>query len=194
MLYFYILLVIMSITTANSIIYHVATGNMSLVYSIFAPMMVNAYVLILFGLLTLVMRIFIPKDFWFKDLNLFNVSKREIKLYDKMQIKSWKEKVPEMGKTGGFPKDSIRSLDKEYIHKFISETCFAEWLHVLSAFLGITALYVFPVEQHFFVIPIVITNLLLHLPLAIIQRYNRYRLNIIYKRKNKSEIRSDAIV
>lgn len=85
-----------------------------------------------------------------------------------------------MGASGGFSKRNLKSLEPEYIQRFIYETCLGEVLHLLTGVLGFTCLALFPLSQYYFVLPILIVNLILHLLPCFIQRYNRYKLVIVY--------------
>ena len=76
-----------------------------------------------------------------------------------------------MGASGGFSKRNLKSLEPEYIQRFIYETCLGEILHLLTGVLGFTCLALFP---------LLIVNLILHLLPCFIQRYNRYKLVIVY--------------
>lgn len=64
-----------------------------------------------------------------------------------------------MGKTGGFPKDHLRSTEPAYLERFISETCFAEWMHFIVGVAGFSALIVYPTNHLFFALPILIVTL-----------------------------------
>lgn len=180
MLYFFIVTATMLITTLLSVLASLSLAAVPLWYAVLAPMTVNAYVLILLGVICLLMRLLIPKKFWSKKRKCFKVKGWEIPLYKKLHVKQWKDKVPEMGKAGGFPKDHIRSTEPGYIRKFISETCFAESMHFIVGVAGFSALIFYPASHLFFVLPILIVNFILHLLPCIIQRYNRYRLTIVY--------------
>ena len=111
MLYFIIVTATMVITTVTSVLVSLSEEAVPLWYAFLAPMTVNAYVLILLGVLSLMMRLIIPKKFWSKPRKCFQVKRWEMPIYNKLHIKQWKDKVPEMGKTGGFPKDHLRSTE-----------------------------------------------------------------------------------
>lgn len=191
MLYFIIITATMLLTTGASVIMaHLSQTAVPIGYALLAPMTVNAYVLVLLGVICLLMRIMIPRNFWEKKLDIFRVRAWEMPFYKKIHIKQWKDKIPEMGKTGGFPKDHIRSTEPEYMKRFIGETCFAEWMHFIVGAAGFTALALYPPRAYFFVLPIVIVNFILNLLPCLIQRYNRYRLSIVFEYReavNKSD-------
>ena len=139
----------MCIIEVNSILLAAYTQNFSLCYAFFAPIFALIYVLVVLGFLALFLR-FLPKFFFSPKRIRFRVSKFEEIFYQKIKIRKWKDFVPEMGWTAGFPKNKITSLETTYLKRFLWETCFAESLHFLSASLGFTALIIFPKEAWFF--------------------------------------------
>lgn len=193
MLYLIVIGFTMFITTALAIITSVVFNTVSLWHALI-PMAVNIYVLLLLGVVSLLMRLIIPTNFWIKKRKCFKVWRKEKTFYDRIKIKKWKDKIPEMGKIAGFPKDSIRSMDCSYLQKFIAETCFAEWMHFIVGVVGFTALCFCPIHDYVFVVPILIVNFILHLLPCMIQRYNRLRLTEVVNRlscKNRTEVASD---
>lgn len=186
MLYFFIIFISMLCIEALTISFSLSFGTISLAYAIIAPFFVNAYVLVVLGVVTLFMRLCIPKKFWNCNSRFFKVDKNELKTYNKLKIKKWKELVPEMGATGGFPKRKILSLSPTYLWKFLQETCFAEFMHYIAGLLGFTVLFIMPVKDYYFTVPILLINLILHILPCLIQRYNRYRLKEIYDRVIKT--------
>lgn len=180
MLYFFVILIAMICVEAMTISVSLITGTISLTYAIIAPFFVNAYVLVMLGIVTLLMRICIPKKFWNCNNKLFKVEKKELYFYNKIKIKKWKELVPEMGSTGGFAKRKIVSLEAKYLWKFLKETCFAEFMHNCVGLLGFTILFIMKPQDYYFTFPILIINLILHILPCLIQRYNRYRIKEVY--------------
>lgn len=187
MLYFIIIFLTMLFVEMATVYCSLVHNTMSLTYAILAPFFVNFYVLILLGLITLFLRFCIPWKIWDYKKKIFKVGKSEIKLYNKLKIKSWKEKVPEMGWTGGFPKNEIKSLETDYLHKFLQENCFAGFMHTAVGILGFTALFFLSTQDYFFAFPILIMNLILNLLPCFIQRYNRVRLIRIYESRLEKE-------
>ena len=187
MLYFFIILFSMVGIEAGAICFSLSTGLMSLTRAIVMPFFVNAYVLVMLGVVTLLMRIFVPRKVWNANKTFFGVSKNEIQFYNKLKIKSWKEQVPEMGCSSGFPKNHLKSTEKDYLWKFLQENCFAEVMHYVVAILGFTVLFFLQSYDFYFAVPILIINVILNILPSIIQRYNRFRLFKIYKTIEKRE-------
>ena len=94
-----------------------AFGSISVTYAIFGPFAVNAYVIVLLGFFALFLR-FVPFKLFCHQHKLYTVKKKEISFYEKLRIKKWKDKVPELGKTGGFSKRNLQSTNLEYLKKF----------------------------------------------------------------------------
>lgn len=174
---------------ALSIGVYFRTNSYSLVFAIISPFFCLLYVLILLGILDLVLRL-LPKSFYDYKNKYFIVNKTELKFYEKLGVKKWKIKVPELGATGGFSKKHLSSLDTAYLQKFIYETCFGEILHLTGGILGFTCLLFFAPNRYFFVLPILVVNLILNLLPCIIQRYNRYKLVLVYNYRIKREQRN----
>lgn len=162
LLYLIIVLITMLISIGSSIAvsFHAST---SLFHAICTPLFVNFYALAILGILAFVLRFCIPFKAYNFDKKIFKVSKSEIKVYERLKIKSWKDKIPKMGKAGGFSKKHFTSTDLNYLKNFLNETCFAEVLHFLAGILPFTALFLFSMKVFYFVLLILIVNLILHL-------------------------------
>lgn len=120
---------------------------------------------------------------------IFKVYKKENKLYTKLKIKKWKDKVPELGKLGGFAKNHINEPNNpQYIFKFLTETCIAETLHFYSILLG-SLVFVFLPSRYLFTIsiPVFLLNGFLHLLPVLIQRYVRPKFLKVYQRLIEKE-------
>ncbi len=120
---------------------------------------------------------------WEKDGKFYN---------DVLKINKWKDFLPQHIGKDGFSKDHIDDLSIEYIDEFILETCRGEWNHTMNCLFGIVLLII-----NNFYMGIILTLLLLlgNLPFAVIQRYNRFRLQKLRKtliRKQERAIRIAA--
>ena len=192
MLYFLIISLVVAGTLVSTICVSCLAGTITLSYAIIAPLFVLLYVFILLGILDLILRFCLPKTCWNYERKYFAVSKKEVRLYEKLKIRKWKDKVPEWGKSAGFSKSNLQSLEVDYLKKFIYESCIGEILHLSAAILGFTCLFIFPVKHYYFVLPILLTNFLLNLMPCFIQRYNRARLLVVYKFKTRHLIVTDT--
>lgn len=145
--------------------------------SILNTILLNTILIIIWHLIVL----------WFSiklDVNFFNPNR---KIYIKhsweqdgkfyiniLKIKNWKDKLPQYIAKNGFSKRSINiRYDKEYIERFILETCRAEWNHTMNCMYFIISLYV---NSFFYAVFFSIIPVIANLPFIFIQRFNRIRL------------------
>lgn len=98
---------------------------------------------------------------------------------DHLKIQLWKDKVPQFIAKDGFSKSHISSLSLEYLNEFIIETCRGEWMHLANCLCAVVVLLINPFPANvIFAILILLGNL----PFAIIQRYNRFRLDTVRRK------------
>lgn len=90
-----------------------------------------------------------------------------------IKINKWKDFLPQRVGSDGFSKAHFTSTSKEYVDRFIFETCRGEWNHKMNCFYGIVPLLISPLKYG---IAFTLLSLLLNLPFVAIQRYNRIRL------------------
>lgn len=97
------------------------------------------------------------------------------RLYERLGIKRWKDRLPEAGAlfTGGFSKRTVRTRDREVLERFVVETRRAEWTHWVIMLIT----PVFLVWNWWWVeLLMVVYALAANLPCLLVQRYNRARL------------------
>lgn len=123
------------------------------------------------------------------DLRIYKVYKFERRIYEKLGIKKWKGLVPETGGLCDFKKDKIYDPNNsEYLHKFMVETCYAELLHFISAFMSFTVLFLGEgITKLTICLPLAIMNFVVQVLPALIQRYVRPRINVLYQRRLRVE-------
>ena len=115
----------------------------------------------------------------------FTVGRKEKNFYEKLYIRKWKDKIPEIGHFTGFRKNKLddpKSL--EYVERFLLECCYGEAGHFLSCLIGFVIMIPFPfLPSGWWMIslPVAIVNLLLNLPSLFVLRYNSYKLEVLYK-------------
>ncbi len=113
---------------------------------------------------------------------IFHVSQREKKFYERLKIRKWKDKVPEIGQFTGFRKNKLgdpKSL--EYLDRFLLESAYGEIGHVASCITSFAILLLFPIYRLWFAvaIPVAIVSMLLNIPSLMILRYNSYKLRVL---------------
>ncbi len=129
---------------------------------------------------------------WFGVGNSFyRVSKKETKLYRKLGVKKWKDKVWELGGLGGFSKKELREPNNpKYVERFIIECNKGVLTHRLAYPIGFLAMLTVPNVCAFTIaLPVAVVNLFLNILPTIVLRYNTPMLISIWKRlKRKDEI------
>ena len=134
-------------------------------------------------------------DRWFGvDNPLYYVSELEKKLYKRLRVKFWKDKVWELGGLGGFSKKHCTDpSDPRYIEQFIIECNKGVLTHRLSypaGFLALLTLSGVPVLT--VALPVAIVNVYLNILPTLVLRYNTPKLQAILKRlKRKARLNID---
>ncbi len=138
----------------------------------------------------IIVRYCIPERFFNPLARRFTCAKWEKKLYIKLGIRAWKDKIPETGGLlVGFPKDRAIDLrNNKYVYKFMQETCYAEVMHFWSAFLGFCVLLLCPSQLVLTVaLPVAAVNFVLQILPVVIQRFVRPQLLRVYRGNLKRE-------
>ena len=183
-----ILLFVIVLTTFNALVVIKKTDLTILeliLYTIFSVILV----IIIDGLTASIIH-HLPKK-WFDYNKLYlRTYNWERKFFNFIKIKKWKDKIPEIGAlTCDFGKDKINEINNpDYIYDFIIETGYAEIIHNLSCLLGFLLIIILPHKYWYFIsLPIAIINVGFNILSALIQRYNRPKLVILYKRMNRNK-------
>jgi hypothetical protein len=137
----------------------------------------------------------LPKKCADPEKKIFIVSANEKKFYERLKIRKWKDKVPEIGQFTGFRKNKIVDPKSvEYLDRFLLEACYGEIGHFFSVFFGFLILLLFPISSIWFSvsIPVAIVNAFLNLPSLFILRYNSYKLEVLRKSNLKKQSRIAA--
>ncbi|MBQ8323424.1 MAG: hypothetical protein IJX91_05605 [Clostridia bacterium] len=135
------------------------------------------------GLTATVCRL-LPAKFADHEKRVFKVSAEEKKFYEKLKIRKWKDRVPEIGQFTGFRKNKLDDpKNPEYIDRFLLETCYGEIGHFTSMFTSFLILLLFSISKLWLAvaIPVAVVSALLNLPSFIILRYNSYKLEVLRK-------------
>ena len=156
------------------------------------------YLLVIISLATLVIidavcalfvRYCLPKKVFNPFLKVYNVGKFERKFYEKIGIRKWKDRIPEAGQLfANFSKTEIADMTNNvYVHKFMSETIYAEIMHWLSALFSFLIVFIDLRLALTVGLPLVIGNVILNLMPVLVQRYNRPKLMVLYKRNERTQ-------
>lgn len=129
---------------------------------------------------------------WFNHKKkLFIVSAGEKKFYEKIKIRKWKDKVPELGQFTDFSKNEIAEpRNNKYLDRYFLEACYGEVIHFSSLFLGFLIIFIYPLGYWLcFGFPIAVANIFFNLPSLFILRYNSTKLRVLYTSNERREMR-----
>lgn len=115
------------------------------------------------------------------------VWEKEGRLYERLGIRRWKEKLPDMSRIvpGLIPsKQMPRAMTAELARKMVQETCVAEYIHVLLCIVGVSCVRVWPGTGGWVMATLFLLG---NLAYCAIQRYNRPKLVKILHRLEKRE-------
>ncbi|MBR2391933.1 MAG: hypothetical protein IKB06_05550 [Clostridia bacterium] len=131
----------------------------------------------------------LPKKWFAHDKKCFQVSKRERNFYEKIKIRSWKDKVWELGALGGFRKNKIADpTSPDYLLQFIVESNIGVVAHLVGIFFGFAVIFILPLEFAFKIgVPVALVNLLLCSLPTMILRYNIPKLKVAYERARRTK-------
>lgn len=111
-------------------------------------------------------------------------------LYEKLNIRRWQAKVPDMSRILPMlmPPKNLTGNYQERLPTMIQETCVAELTHIIVCILSLPCLWIWPGIGGITVTVIFIV--LLNAPYILIQRYNRPRLIRLQKKLKKKKERT----
>ena len=119
----------------------------------------------------------LPKDLFLCDRFPYKeyLCERGGKVYEKLRIKAWQNRVPDMSKIlpSLVPPKQFSRGDTHRLPSMIQETCVAELVHGLLCLSGLACLELWPGVGG---TVITLLNLVVNLAYVAIQRYNRPRL------------------
>ncbi len=124
----------------------------------------------------------LPKKYADEKSKIYAVSAKEKKFYEKLKIRKWKDKIPEIGHFTGFRKNEIAQPNNvEYLDRFLLEICYGELGHFCILFTDFLLLLFFPLYTHWIAIaiPVALVSVFLNIPSIFTLRYNSYKLRIL---------------
>lgn len=158
---------------------------MLLIYSILSTVIV----ILIDGITALIIR-HLPEKWFRYDRKIYFVSKKEVAFYRFLNIKAWKDRVPELGGFTSFHKNKVQDpTSVEYIERFLLEIDYGWMIHIVSV---VTGFLILLMDYKIFTggnmtiglsigLPIAIINGILNLMPAFILRYNYPRLKALLK-------------
>lgn len=188
----YIVIIFLSVLTISTT---VALLSSEAFLSVLAwTLLATAIVIFVDGLTATVCRL-LPKAFVNPEKSVFQVSAKEKKFYEKLRIRKWKDKIPEIGHFTGFRKNKIANPKSvEYLDRFLLEACYGEIGHFVSCITSYAILLLFPLYKLWLAVavPVAVVSMLLNLPSFFILRYNSYKLRVLRNSNLKKQQRADA--
>lgn len=135
------------------------------------------------GVGAFIIRRLIPERFFAPDSPAFAVGAKEQKLYRRLKINTWKDRVPELGVFTGFNKSKFESsTDTEYLGRFLIESNYGVVIHLENALLGWLILFIPFCRLPSIWLPIAAVNFVLSLLPVAVLRYNTRPLRFLYER------------
>ena len=167
---------------------NILLGTESLLYIVISVIWCTALQFALDGLIAIIINKM--PDKWFSvDNSFYEVSETERKLYKRLKVRQWKDKVWELGGLGGFSKKALKSPDDpDYIEKFIIECNKGVLTHRLSYPIGFLAMLTLKFSCIFTIaLPVAVVNLFLNILPTIVLRYNTPMLKSVLERQRRKE-------
>ena len=191
MLYSIIIIVAMIIVSLFNILFN--SIEPWYIYAIYT-IVLTIIVIIIDGIVAWLIRS-MPEKWFDYHKKVFSTSKREKNFYDFLHIKSWKEKVPELGMFTSFRKNKIKNPnDPEYLKRFILEACYGVIIHYYSVPFGFLILlcdykmyYTYSNIWLTIALPVALVNAVLILLPAFILKYNLPKLIRLYEFKKQKK-------
>lgn len=136
----------------------------------------------------------LPAKWFAHDRKFFLVSQKEKKFYEKLKIRKWKEKIPELGQFTNFHKNKVAEpFNNDYLTRYMLEAAYGEVIHLALCVVGFVIIFFYPLKYWLcFGFPIAVINALLNLPSCCILRYNFYKLKILYASNERKAKRAQA--
>ena len=135
----------------------------------------------------------LPDKLFRADNPLYAVSEREIRLYKKLRVRSWKDKVWELGGLGGFSKKNLADpRSPEYIEKFVVECHKGVLTHRLSYPIGFLPMLMLPPKCALSIaLPVASVNLFLNILPTLVLRYNTPKLQAMLQRLKRKSVQTE---
>lgn len=167
------------------------TSNLGGLYCFLITIILTIAVVVVDAVFAFIIRR-LPNKWFDEKVKMHYASRKELKFYEKLGVRTWKDKVPELGGFTSFHKDKIRDGDNPaYLKRFILECNYGAMIHLVTAILGFLIVFITPLNIWYrFALPVGLFNFFLNLMPYAILRYNVPRLKSLLKlairKSNKS--------
>lgn len=165
------------LVAVGNLLFSRASLGISPLYCIIAAVLTTVAIIALDGLEAWLIRL-LPEKWFAAEQPLFAVSARECRFYNRLGVKSWRNKVPELGSFTHFSKSHVADpKDNAYLRRFLLESNYGVVIHLTNALSGYLLCLLFPAAQVLrFPLPCAVVNMVLSLLPVFILRYNTPRL------------------
>lgn len=181
MLYLIVILSAMTLIILFNVLLNSALYNLDFWYIVLAVVLNTISVIVVSGIVATLVRQVLPEK-WFNASKMdIKVSKKEMRFYEKLGVKKWKDLVPELGFFTGFRKNKIANPKSiEYVDRYILEINYGIYVHFVSIFTSFLIVFIYPLKYCLmFGIPVAIVSVILHLMPLFTLRYNLPKLKSI---------------
>ena len=183
-LYLWTIGIAMAVISALNIVFNTAEWY----YVIVAVAWCTAFCFAIDGAIALIINK-LPDSWFGTDNPLFRVTAAETRLYKKLKVRLWKDKVWELGGLGGFSKKAVKEpLNAEYVERFIIECNKGVLVHRVSYFIGFIGVLTLPDPYKISIaLPVALVNMLLNILPTLVLRSNTPTLKSLYERLKRKE-------
>ena len=190
-LYGAIILVCMALIAVFSALFGGPALGFGAGYAVICTVLSTAAVIALDGLFAFLLRR-LPEKWFMYTRRFFTVSARGARFYEKLGIRKWKNKIPELGGFTGLRKNKIdRPYDNAYLSRYLTEACYGVMIHLVTVFTGYLIIFICPLRYWLcFGFPIATVNAVLNVLPIFVLRYNTYKLNVLYLRNERRNMRT----
>ena len=134
----------------------------------------------------------LPEKWFGHERRFFQVSAKEKKFYEKLKIRKWKDKVPELGQFTNFHKNKVAEpRNNVYLERYMLEAAYGEVIHLAGCFLGFVIIFFYPLKYWLcFGVPVAVINLIMNILPYFILRYNFYKMKVLYRSNERKQRRA----
>ena len=134
----------------------------------------------------------LPEKWFGHERRFFQVSAKEKKFYEKLKIRKWKDKVPELGQFTNFHKNKVAEpRNNVYLERYMLEAAYGEVIHLAGCFLGFVIIFFYPLKYWLcFGFPVAVINLIMNILPYFILRYNFYKMKVLYRSNERKQRRA----
>jgi len=180
----------LAIFGVNAILSLVGVVDFSVWFAAYYPLLIILAYIVLNLLAAMFPRVF-PTSIININSKVFRTFKFERKFYEAIGVRSFKDKIPDLGGLfKGFYKSEFSGSDSDYLGKFIKSTIVSEIVHMLGILSCIIIFFVFNEHVINFALPAFLLNTYFNILPIFVQRYNRPKLYRIYERQVALAVKS----